>query len=382
MPSIIRTGNTHRVQFRFNGKRHTLSLGPVSRGDAEEFGRFLGRLISSRKLGVPPDGVTAAWVTGLPAETAARLSEVGLTDGRASVTVGDLYDYVQAELGGSPSTVKKRKNVGANLTEFLSRDRRLDSITPGDAEDFQRWLGRSGRRQADGEGLASATVSRRCATAKSWFAMAVRKGWLQKNPFEHIKRTSEANKSREHFVDRETIARFLDACPSSQFRLVIALARYGGLRCPSEMKPLLWEWLDWESRTLRVLAPKTKTIRTIPIYPELRPHLEQVWDEAAEGVPEILPALPSACSLTRRLGTLARKSKVVLWEKPWQNMRSTRQTELVSEFPRHVACAWIGNSDTVAQKHYLQVTKEHFAQASGAAPGPPELAGAAKALQS
>jgi hypothetical protein len=30
----------------------------------------------------------------------------------------------------------------------------------------------------------------------------------------------------------------------------------------------------------------------------------------------------------------------------------------------HVVCAWIGNSERVVAKHYLQVTEEHFAQAA------------------
>ena len=51
------------------------------------------------------------------------------------------------------------------------------------------------------------------------------------------------------------------------------------------------------------------------------------------------------------------------WAKLWQNLRSTRETKLADEFPAHVACAWIGNSEVVANKHYLQVTDEHFAQA-------------------
>ena len=51
------------------------------------------------------------------------------------------------------------------------------------------------------------------------------------------------------------------------------------------------------------------------------------------------------------------------WPKLFQNMRSTRQTELEETFPRHVVCAWIGNSEPVAAKHYLQVTDEHFEQA-------------------
>ena len=44
-------------------------------------------------------------------------------------------------------------------------------------------------------------------------------------------------------------------------------------------------------------------------------------------------------------------------------MRSSRETELAETFPTHVVCAWIGNSEPIAAKHYLQVTDDHFAQA-------------------
>jgi hypothetical protein len=42
-----------------------------------------------------------------------------------------------------------------------------------------------------------------------------------------------------------------------------------------------------------------------------------------------------------------------------QNLRATRETELCEQFPLHVACAWIGNSATIAARHYLQTTDEH-----------------------
>jgi hypothetical protein len=54
----------------------------------------------------------------------------------------------------------------------------------------------------------------------------------------------------------------------------------------------------------------------------------------------------------------------------WQNLRSTRQTELAERWPQHVVCAWLGNSQKVAQEHYLQVLDEHFEQASEAAQNP------------
>ena len=56
------------------------------------------------------------------------------------------------------------------------------------------------------------------------------------------------------------------------------------------------------------------------------------------------------------------------WSKLFQNLRSTRETELVEDFPAHVACRWIGNSQPIAAKHYLQLTDEHFAKAIAGEP--------------
>ena len=44
----------------------------------------------------------------------------------------------------------------------------------------------------------------------------------------------------------------------------------------------------------------------------------------------------------------------------FQNLRSTRETELADQFPIQVVCDWIGNTEAIASKHYLQVTDEHF----------------------
>jgi hypothetical protein len=58
-----------------------------------------------------------------------------------------------------------------------------------------------------------------------------------------------------------------------------------------------------------------------------------------------------------------KRANVVPWPKLFQNLRSTRQTELSEHFPSHVVCAWLGNSEEVAKKHYLQVTQAHVEKA-------------------
>ena|GEM_PF-4648057 len=46
------------------------------------------------------------------------------------------------------------------------------------------------------------------------------------------------------------------------------------------------------------------------------------------------------------------------------NLRKTRQIELTDIHPQHVVCAWLGNSEDVAKKHYLKVTDGHMAAGS------------------
>ncbi len=58
-------------------------------------------------------------------------------------------------------------------------------------------------------------------------------------------------------------------------------------------------------------------------------------------------------------------------EKPWpklfQNMRASRETELIEDHPIHVVCSWIGNSAAIAAKHYLQVRESDFERAAESA---------------
>ncbi len=46
-------------------------------------------------------------------------------------------------------------------------------------------------------------------------------------------------------------------------------------------------------------------------------------------------------------------------------MRASRATELAAEFPSHVAAAWCGHTETIADHHDLMVRDEDFARAAG-----------------
>jgi integrase len=128
--------------------------------------------------------------------------------------------------------------------------------------------------------------------------------------------------------------------------------------------------MDWERGRFRVHAPKTEHHkdggdRWVPIFPELRPHLEEAFEFAPEGAVHVITSKRHTNqNLRTRFAKIIRRAGLTPWPKPFHNLRASRQTELVQRYPIHVVCAWLGNTAAVAAEHYLQVTEEHFISAA------------------
>jgi integrase len=226
-----------------------------------------------------------------------------------------------------------------------------------------------------GQGLAENTVRRRCSIAKQFFSDAVDRELIDRNPFAKMKKISVgANESRDYFVTRDEAQAVLDACPDAQWQLLFALSRYGGLRCPSEHLALTWNDIDFAADTMVVHSPKTehhegKAQRIVPLFPELLPYLEAVRDQAVPGLdtplsaPVITRYRDSNANLRTQLRRIITKAKLTAWPKLFQNLRSTRATELLdANEPIHVVADLMGHSPTMLLKHYAQVTKDHRAR--------------------
>lgn len=91
--------------------------------------------------------------------------------------------------------------------------------------------------------------------------------------------TGGGDKSREFFISRELADQVIKVLPSNQWKLLFALARVGGLWCPSEVLSLKWKNIDFGAGRNLVTSPKTEhheggQSRLIPLFPELRTYLE------------------------------------------------------------------------------------------------------------
>jgi hypothetical protein len=118
-----------------------------------------------------------------------------------------------------------------------------------------------------------------------------------------------------------------------------------------------------------VPSPKTehmegKASRMIPLFPELRPCLLEAFEEAEPGTTYVATRYrDGSANLRTQLQRIIKRAGLDVWPKLFQNLLSTRETELAETFPMHVVCKWIGNSQPVAAAHYLQLTDEHFERA-------------------
>ncbi|MEN0109082.1 MAG: phage integrase SAM-like domain-containing protein [Planctomycetota bacterium] len=361
------------VQFkRPDGKRDTMRLGKVDRRTAQRFAERIDELITGVALRQPLHPNTADWLASLPAKTHDKLSKAGLVSKREStpvVTVGELTAHYLQHKVGKPSTLKKYENAAENLRKFFGDARNLNDLTEGDADEFKAFLLTKANRQTGGP-LAPPTAQKRLQRAKAILKFAVKKRWLTVNPFEDAVLDHAAPLvDRYHFVDAETTYKLLDSCDELEFRTLLAIVRFGGLRHRSETTLLEWSWVDWNADTIRFRSPKTEHLprrawRTIPIFAELRPYLEAAWEAAPDGARLILPSLQvSNYATTKRLRRLCRRVGIELWDKPWVNLRSTRETEIEELFGLKAACDWIGNTEAVARKSYLQITAIHHARA-------------------
>jgi integrase len=369
MASVSNDPEGRRLLFVFAGKRRCVRLGPVTAKVADGVKVRVERLVASLAANLPLDGETSAWLAGIGDDLAGKLAASGLIparEKRQTVTLAGFLDgYLDKRAGEKPNTVKNLKQARKNLVGHFGDAQLLATVTPGMADDWLLWL--------RGEGFARASIGRCVKYARQFGRAAVRAGAIDANPFADLKAPGESNDARAYFVDGSTSLRVLAACPDDRWRLIFALCRWGGLRCPSELQTLAWEDVDAKAGRFLVRSPKTEHHedggeRWVPVFPELRPYLER------GGSGPVLPGLDSSANLRTQLCRIVRRAGLKPWPKPFQNLRSTRETELAATYPLHVVCAWIGNTARVAAGHYLQVTDLDFKRAAqipaqqGAAP--------------
>src|SRR5712691_3379098 len=267
--STDKAGN-RKIQFSDgNGIRKIVRIGKLPMKAAEavlaKIEAILEAKLSRRSLA--PE--VAIWVGEIPSVLAKRLAAVGLIAPRLDKTEADkgvllgafLADHLSRRSDLKGTSLVVYEHVQRNLEAFFGKDKPLRAITEGQAVDFGRYLASDkARRTTSGTKLSRTTVDRRMSLATTIFNDALRHRLIDSNPFAESRKPlknviSRTNKTRQRFISREDFTRIVAKAPDAEWRLLLALARFGGMRVPSEPLSLKWSDVDWEHNRIRVPCP-------------------------------------------------------------------------------------------------------------------------------
>jgi len=359
-----------------DGNRKAIRLGKTDRKGAESICRHVEALLAAKIGGLPAPRDTAAWLVGIGEPLRSRLVKTGLVEAQQRATLADLLEQYLSRADVKQSSKTTRRCWGRQLIELLG-NRSVAIITPRDAECVRDALIQTG--------LAGPTVGRRLRFARQLFRMAALSGLIQRNPFDCLAHNfREGTLPQRDYAEIADVERLLEHAPPA-WRVLIALARYAALRCPSEALLLRWTDVNLPSRRLTVTSPKTenqgKPWRVVPVAPRLSEILQEAWELAGPGA-EYVADLPQYrassdnwinCNTRTQLARIARRAGVPAWRRPFRVLRSSCVTDWAREHPIHAVAAWAGHTVAVAGRHYLTVTDADFERATGGAnSGAPE----------
>lgn len=374
MASLTKDGDRFRIQFLgTDKKRRSIWLGKMNVKTAREVKLRVEHLHSLNAARLPMDSDTAGWVGKIGDDLARKLAAAGLIPARESRTLGG---YLEAFIErrrptAKPATIIHLGLVVNDLNNFFGTSTDLRAITEERADDFKNHL------QTREPRLAAATVARRLTAVRMLFRDAVRWKAINANPFAHVSARSSFPEDRKHYITVEDTRKLLAAC-APEWRMIIALARLAGLRCPSEVLSLKWSHVNFETNRITAPSPKTehlegKAYRTLPIFAELRPYLEEAFDLAEGGAVYVVagnhraasngPGGWANCNLRTQLLKIIRRAGLKPWPRLFHNLRASCETDLMRDFPINVVVGWLGNTPGVALKHYLQTLDRDFDKA-------------------
>jgi integrase len=363
MASVVNDGNgRRRIQLvARDGSRKSIRLGKMNAEQAEGVKVHIEDLQAVQVTG-RMDRKLAEWLNDINDVLHERIAAIDLVEPRTPFTVGAWLDYFyearRADL--KPKSLRKLQDTGDKLRAILGERVSLRKITERHAAEWRQELQKN---------LSTASVRTNCGNAKAIFGEAVRRKIIPENPFRHLESGPTASANARYVTPAEAET-FIAALPDAQSKLMFGLARYGGLRVPSESHILTLAHVDYERCRMRVRSPKTERHeghkeRTVPIRPELMKLLLARQEELKEG--ESLFITQKGQASRWRLARRAwKRSGVERWDDLFQTLRSSAEKHWANDgVPQYAASAFVGHSLEISGRHYVNaVPDEVFAMAA------------------
>jgi integrase len=300
---------------------------------------------------VPEKRITL-WIQNAAPAIRKKLATVKLID--APKTIQHAWnDYIKHKTDVKPITIQNYRHCQSVFLESFPPDTKLSDITTDQLLDWKMRLY---------DDYAPATVVKICIEVKAMLQWAVKQKWIADSPMQDVKTTRVINRTKDRIITMDEYERLLDACPNQEWRIIIAMARIGGLRCPSELKQLRWS--DIKDDRFIVKSPKTERhagqgTRIVPLFPELKRELD---DRNGEYVIQSMQG--TGWCISAPFQQIAKKAGLTI-VRPFDNMRMTRSNEIRIRFGETKESIWLGHSTKVMKDFYANLSDEEYAEAVG-----------------
>lgn len=213
-----------------------------------------------------------------------------------------------------------------------------------------------------------ASVNRELALLRRMFNVAVREGWLTRNPFtagETLISLADERK-RERILTREEEARLLAACTGRRAHLkaLVVAALDTGCR-QGELLKLRWRDVDLDARSLVLQAFNTKTLRErgVAMTTRLYLELESLWEKSSKD----LDALVFGIADNVKHSFTAARAKAGLPDVRFHDLRHTAATRLVGlHMPLAEVGRVLGHTQPSTTYRYVNANAETARRAAAA----------------
>ena len=350
------------IRIHANGERYVVWIGKLTVRQQREYERHVQCIVDSFKVGASAEPESLKWFDSVPERIRDKFVSWGMLPAvqRRTVTTeqrtveGWTQLYID-ELNGVWRTKNNYLQARTWLLKSVDGTRDIGTVTQGE---LKRW-------QAGMTTLAMSSRNKHTQRVKTMFAGAVEDGILSSSPANILKEEKSKkriDRSRQQFVDATTTATVLKKLPDTNWRLLFCLMRFQGLR-RHEVFAIDWNNIDWETNELTVPAETKTGWRSMPIFAETLPYLQDAHYLADAG-DKVIRWTGSQESLTELLKRHVVDACGKCWPKACQQLRSTRRTELDALFPSYVVNEWLGHDSKTAERHYQQVTPDHLKRAA------------------
>jgi integrase len=313
------------------------------------------------------DPTVKTWVENAPPEIQGKLTKVGLYHLPLKRTVKELWvTFMDKHEFKTESTHITFRSAMTRFFTFFQPSELLGTLTKERMEEWKEFL--------LAEGYAKATVAGTIRKTKTVFNWAKKQKWIIESPLAGFAEGSSRNPAKDRVITMEEYHKLLAACPDQEWRVIIALARIGGLR-PCEIMVLRWSdiGIGKDKNRFHVFSPKLNPHenlrdREVPLFPLLAEELNKLRSIPGNESQEYVINRYSdrkRLSVAHPFSKIAQRAGLGKIVRPFDNMRASRATEICNDYDAKKESIWLGHSEKIAMKCYLMVTDDDYAKAAG-----------------